>query len=448
MEIIQGQKKLRQGYTTGSCATAATKGALCMVLRGEYIDKISIDTPKGVRLQIPVYRLSLDPDGALIPSKAEGSEPGKLKSATCSVIKDAGDDPDVTNGLHIFSRVTASYDEFREPFMEYGHQPYECELEVSGRNVKVYIRGGRGVGLVTKKGLSCDVGKSAINPVPRAMMVKEIKAVLGNTHISDLPKQIWVEIEVQNGQQTALKTFNPKLGIIGGISILGTSGIVEPMSEKALVDTIKTEINQFAQLNMYDGAESENVKPMLVCPGNYGQDYARNELGLDLDKGVKCSNYIGETLDYSSYLKIPKILLVGHGGKLIKLAAGVMNTHSSTADGRQEIIASHSAIQGADVETLKDIMRAISIEEMVDIMIRDDASKNQPGRTACRNLSQKTFESIEKKIREHIDHRTRKQIQVEYIIFTKAHGILIQSSGARDMISQLGYQDGGQFTGA
>lgn len=447
MEIIQGQKKLRQGYTTGSCATAATKAALCMLLTGEDIDKIGIDTPKGVRLQIPVYRLSLDSDGALIPSKPEGAGLGNLKSAACSVIKDAGDDPDVTNGLHIFSRVTVSDDETQALSMKYDHQPYECELEVSGKNLKIYISGGRGVGLVTKKGLSCDVGKSAINPVPRAMMLKEIKAVLDHTAINDLPRQIWVEIEVQNGEQTALKTFNPKLGIIGGISILGTSGIVEPMSEKALVDTIKTEIKQFAQLNMHDGAKSETVKPMLVCPGNYGQDFARNELGIDLDKGVKCSNYLGETLDYSCYLKIPKILLVGHGGKLIKLAAGVMNTHSSTADGRQEIIASHSALQGADIETLKDIMEAISIEEMVDIMIRHDTSENQPGRSVSGNLSQRTFESIEQKIREHIDHRTRKQVQVEYIIFTKAHGILIQSSGARDMISQLGDQECGQYTG-
>lgn len=448
MEVIQGQKKLKKGHTTGSCAAASSKAALQMILTSEEVSSIVIDTPKGVRLKLPVHKLGLDSNGELTAMEPEFSEDGNLKSVSCSVVKDAGDDPDVTDKLNIISKVTLSMDAAESVKMKYVQKPYEYIIESQGKDIKVNIIGGSGVGLVTRKGLSCDVGKSAINPVPRSMIIKEIKAVIDKEKPQVCPAVIWVEIQAQNGEQTALKTFNPKLGIIGGISILGTSGIVEPMSEKALIDTIKVEINQFAQLNIYEGMERETVKPMLVCPGNYGQDFAKNELGLDLDRGVKCSNYIGETLDYSCYLKIPKILLVGHGGKLIKVAAGVMNTHSSAADARQEIIASHSAVQGAGVETLKNIMKAISIEEMVDIMIRHDASEGQMGITGSGNFSQRTFESIEKKIREHIDHRTRKQVQVEYIIFTKAHGILIQSSGARDMISQLGNQESGQLAGA
>lgn len=431
MEIIQGQKKLKKGHTTGSCAAAASKAALQTILTGKEVSIIVIDTPKGIKLKLPVHRLGLDSDGELSVMEPEFSKTG-LKSVSCSVVKDAGDDPDVTDKLHIVSKVTVSMDETYIPDMSYEQEAYEYAVEALGKTVKVNIIGGSGVGLVTRRGLNCDVGKCAINPVPRSMILKELKAVMENA-VDDVPKQIWVEIGVENGPDTALKTFNPKLGIRGGISILGTSGIVEPMSEKALVDTIKVEIDQFVRLNLEDGQDRDTVKPMLICPGNYGQDFARNELGLDLDKGVKCSNFIGEMLDYSCYFKIPKLLIVGHGGKLIKLAAGVMNTHSASADGRQEIIASHGAIQGADRQTLMALMDAVSMEEMVELMKKFEAS----GGPQSEGFVERTFESIETKIREHIDHRTRKQIQVEYVIFTKADGILIQSSGARDLINQL-----------
>ena len=258
------------------------------------------------------------------------------------------------------------------------------------------------------------------------MITNSVMEAFTENNISEFPKQIWIEIEVENGEETAKKSFNPKLGIMGGISILGTSGIVEPMSEKALVDTIKTEINQFAQLNLKTLRDMEHMKPMLVCPGNYGQDYAKSELGIDLEKAVKCSNYIGEMLDYSCYLNIPKILLVGHAGKLVKLASGVMNTHSSIADSRHEVMVAHSALNGACVDTLKQIMEAISIEEMIDIL-----------NSESENLGLKTFDSIEKKIREHIDHRTKQKIQVEYIIFTKTHKSIIYSSGAFKFLKEI-----------
>ncbi|MGB5823296.1 MAG: cobalt-precorrin-5B (C(1))-methyltransferase CbiD [Proteocatella sp.] len=435
MELIQGQKKLKKGHTTGSCAAAASKAALQTILTGKEVSIIVIDTPKGVRLNLQVHKLGIDADCNLRESKLWISDSKNVKSYECSVIKDAGDDPDVTHGLNISSRVTVSYGG-EEPEMERDHHPYEYVIRARGKDIFVNITGRSGVGVVTKKGLSCDVGKSAINPVPRSMIIKELGSLLKEEGLELYPDRIWVEISVENGQQTALKTFNPKLGIIGGISILGTSGIVEPMSEKALVDTIKTEMNQFVTLNMADGKASETVKPMLVCPGNYGLDFAREVLELDLEKGVKSSNYIGEVLDYACYLKIPNILLVGHGGKLIKLAAGVMNTHSAMADGRQEVIASHSAIKGADIPTLEAIMEAISIEETVDIMKAYEATEDEKSGKA-QNFCSRTFDSIEKKIRGHIDHRTKNQVGVEYIVFTKAHGILIESDGAREMMSQL-----------
>ena len=412
--VVQGQKSLRRGYTTGSCSAAATKAALLMMMSGERCETVRIDTPKGIELSLEVSDQEYSPCEAL-----------------CSITKDAGDDPDATHGLRIFSRVSRSSGsggrENTEPLetavlAEAGPLPYEEQLEISGVTVNVHITGGRGVGVVTRGGLSCDVGKSAINPVPRRMILKSVKDVLENIETELIPDFLNIEISAENGEETAKKTFNPKLGIVGGISILGTSGIVEPMSEKALVDTIRTEIKQFAELN----GSGFPVPPMLVCPGNYGQDYARDVLGIDLESGVKCSNYIGEMLDYSCWLGIPKILLIGHAGKLIKIAAGVMNTHSSSADGRQEVIASHGAMLGMEPSAVRDIMNAISAEEMTDIL-----------RNQGEGFAQKVFDSIGNKIKEHIDHRTRGKLQVEFIVFTKIHGTLIKSAGADQMLKDL-----------
>ena len=419
--VVQGQRSLRRGYTTGSCSAAATKAALLMMMGGERCDTVRIDTPKGIELSLEVSDQEYSPCEAL-----------------CSITKDAGDDPDATHGLRIFSRVSRSS-------CSTGPLPYEEQLEISGVSVKVHITGGRGVGVVTRGGLSCDVGKSAINPVPRRMILKSVKDVFENMEPELIPDFLHIEISAENGEETAKKTFNPKLGIVGGISILGTSGIVEPMSEKALVDTIRTEIKQFAELSgikreadhepQGDDASDLNavedglgfpVPPMLVCPGNYGQDYARDVLGIDLESGVKCSNYIGEMLDYSCWLGIPKILLIGHAGKLIKIAAGVMNTHSSSADGRQEVIASHGAMLGMEPSAVRDIMNAISAEEMTDIL-----------RNQGEEFAQKVFDSIGTKIKEHIDHRTRGKLQVEFIVFTKIHGTLIKSGGADQMLKDL-----------
>ena len=419
--VVQGQRSLRRGYTTGSCSAAATKAALLMMMSGERCETVRIDTPKGIELSLEVSDQEYSPCEAL-----------------CSITKDAGDDPDATHGLRIFSRVSRISSST-------GPLPYEEQLEISGVSVKVHITGGRGVGVVTRGGLSCDVGKSAINPVPRRMILKSVKDVFENMEPELIPDFLHIEIRAENGEETAKKTFNPKLGIVGGISILGTSGIVEPMSEKALVDTIRTEIKQFAELsgikreadhepqgedasdlNAVEDSLGFPVPPMLVCPGNYGQDYARDVLGIDLESGVKCSNYIGEMLDYSCWLGIPKILLIGHAGKLIKIAAGVMNTHSSSADGRQEVIASHGAMLGMEPSAVRDIMNAISAEEMTDIL-----------RNQGEEFAQKVFDSIGTKIKEHIDHRTRGKLQVEFIVFTKIHGTLIKSGGADQMLKDL-----------
>ncbi len=396
MVIVQGQKQLRRGYTTGTTATGATKYALSLLsealgdetIRREkkhFAKKISkesdeiieydaevmpIKTIKGITVSVEIKNYSL--------MECENG----LLGAWATAVKESGDDPDVTHQAEITSTVyfVERTMENLLPIEENCPHKYLYALNLSDKNneeleadeaigltgdfVPIGIVGGKGVGYVSKKGLAPKKGYSAINPMPRQMILTAIAEVLSQSPtLQTMAKRFLLvaEISVKDGEQIAQKTFNPKIGILGGISILGTSGIVEPMSEQALVDTIRTELRQFKEL--------ETSKPLLMCPGNYGQDYARRTLKLDLEKSVKISNFVGEALDYSVYLGIERILFVGHAGKLIKLAASVMNTHSAYADGRQEVMASHAALFGAKRETLQKIMDSISIEEMLDALM-------------------------------------------------------------------------------
>ena len=192
--------------------------------------------------------------------------------------------------------------------------------------VRIELMAGEGVGVVTKPGLNCPVGKPAINPVPRSMIFHQAERACRESGFQGCIK---LSVSVPGGKEQAEKTFNPRLGILGGISILGTSGMVEPMSERALLETIGLELRQ----KRLAGCER-----LILTPGNYGTAFLRDHLGIELDQAVKCSNFIGDTLDLAVQEKLCQVLLVGHGGKLIKLAAGVMNTHSSAADGRMEVL--------------------------------------------------------------------------------------------------------------
>ena len=198
-------KKLRKGFTTGTCAAAAAGGAALLLLSegSQLPDKIPVITPKGIKLCLQAEESRLEDQGA---------------SALCCVKKDSGDDPDVTDGALIWARA---------------------EL-LPQQEEQILIKGGTGVGRVTKPGLACNVGEAAINPVPRAMIKEAVSHVMRTFGYEG---SLNIEISVPQGEELAKKTFNPKLGITGGISILGTSGIVEPMSEQALIDTIKVEIN-------------------------------------------------------------------------------------------------------------------------------------------------------------------------------------------------------------
>lgn len=373
LTVYRGTETLRRGWTTGSCAAAASQAAAILLLTGSAPAEIRLLTPGGVTFNLPVEQASLH-DG----------------EAVCVVRKDAGDDPDITNGVLISSAVRRA-------------------------DSGIVIDGGSGVGRVTRPGLAEPVGEAAINPGPRA----QIKAALGRAaQENGYEGGFSVVISVENGEELALQTYNSHLGIIGGISILGTSGIVEPMSEKALVDTICLEM---------DSLYAAGQRVAFLCPGNYGADFARDTLGLDLERAVKCSNFIGEAFDHAAYRGYPEILLVGHAGKLVKMAAGVMNTHSSVADARQEIFTAHAALCGAPRETLEGLMAAISVDACVELL--DEV-----------NLRQPVLSRIGREMENRIALRMKGQARVEFIMFTGKYGVLAESAGARTLCERLKLQ--------
>jgi cobalt-precorrin-5B (C1)-methyltransferase len=217
-----------------------------------------------------------------------------------------------------------------------------------------------------------------------------------------------VTVSIPEGEKLAEKTFNPRLGIEGGLSVLGTSGIVRPMSEAALVDTIRAQLNQ---------CKSEGAEHLLLSPGSYGAEFCRSALGLELEGSVQCSNYIGETLDYAALLGFSSLLLVGHVGKLVKVAAGVMNTHSRVADARLETLAAHAALSGASRETVGQMMRSVTTDAALDILKEE-------------RLLEPVMESVTAAIGAHLRHRGGERMQVEAIVFSNAHGLLGQTPGA------------------
>ena len=305
--VWKDQKQLRRGYTTGSCSAAAAKAAAGMLLGKEELKTVSLKTPAGLILYLEVEEIQRT-----------------AASVSCAIRKDSGDDPDVTNGALVFATVSTDKAEFLK---EKDKTWFEDERGL-------YLTGGEGVGRVTRKGLEQKPGQAAINRVPRDMIFSAVAEQKERYHFHE---PLYIEISVPKGAEIAERTFNPRLGIEGGISILGTSGIVEPMSEKALLDTILLEMKML---------RDSGHRYCYVVPGNYGSDFLTEQLGYDPAMAVKCSNYIGDTLDLAVQLGMEGILLVGHIGKLVKVAAGVMNTHSRQADCRMEVLASHASDGG------------------------------------------------------------------------------------------------------
>ena len=374
-------KGLRLGFTTGSCAAAASKAAAYMLLTGRKKDTISIETPKGIRF-----------DAQIVDIERQETY------VRCAVIKDGGDDPDVTTGAHIVSTVRL----------------------LSGATPFVVVEGGKGVGRVTLPGLDQKPGAAAINHVPREMITKEVLEVC---NICDYKGGLSVEISVPEGEELASKTFNPRLGIKGGISILGTSGIVEPMSSQALLDTIRTELNQKKALGATVAA---------VSPGNYGLDFMRQTYGYDLDKSVKCSNFIGDTIDMAADIGFEKFLLTGHIGKLIKVSGGIMNTHSKEGDCRMELLAAAAVKAGCRLETVSAILNAAVTEEGVRL-IEQDGKRTE----AMSYVMERIMFYLDKRATEASQRTAQGKMEIGCIMYSNDFGLLAESSNAQALLSEL-----------
>lgn len=369
MYRIVNNRRMRCGHTTGTCAAAASKAAAEALLTHRMVQTVSISTPKGIVLDLPVEDITVDGD-----------------SVRCAVRKDGGDDIDATDGLLIYATVSRT-------------------------DGGIEIDGAEGVGRVTRKGLDQPVGNAAINRVPRQMITEALTDVMSATGYSGGLKTV---ISVPKGIETAKRTFNPRLGIEGGISILGTSGIVEPMSETALIDTIKTEM----RMRVANGAHT-----LLVVPGNYGKDFTDNISGIDPEFAVKCSNFIGDMLDYAVELKAD-VLLVSNLGKLVKVAGGIMNTHSRNADCRMEILAANTALAGGSMESVKRIMDCISTDDALDVIESE-------------GLIGKVSERLMDRIEFYMNHRTGGSICTGAILFSSVYGLLGKTSAADELIGKI-----------
>ena len=370
--ITKDGKKLRRGYTTGSCAAAASKAAAIMLLDGKMLETVYLMTPRGIGLTLTVQEIER-----------------KENSVSCGIIKDSGDDPDVTNGMTVYSLV------------EKTDKPHEIRID-----------GGEGIGRVTKPGLDQPVGNAAINSTPRRMITEELRQVCEDYGYSG---GLRVTISAPAGVEIAKKTFNPRLGIVGGLSILGTTGIVEPMSDEAVVETIRTELSMRA-------ASGKTV--VLFTPGNYGADYIKNELHINPEISVTTSNFIGDAFALAAEFGFKGALLVGHIGKLIKVAGGMFNTHSRYGDCRMEIFASHAGMCGASADMVRRIMDSAMTDDMLAIL--EEAG-----------LRQTVMDSIMNRMHFHLTHRPVGNMTVGAATFSNVHGILGKTENTDTLLEKI-----------
>lgn len=374
--VIRSQKKMRYGYTTGSCAAAACKGAAEILFGRKKISAVKLMTPKGIPLTLQLQDIQI------------GEE-----MVSCAVQKDAGDDPDTTNGLLIYASVKKT-----------------DGSDADGPAITV--EGGDGVGRVTRPGLAQKVGEAAINPVPREMIQKAAREICSKYGYEG---GLSVVISVPGGEETAKKTFNPRLGIQGGISILGTTGIVEPMSEKALIESIRVEMKQHLAM----GEEY-----LLMTPGNYGEQYLKEHMQLPFQKNIKCSNYVGETIDMAVDMGVKGILFISHIGKFVKVAAGIMNTHSHSADARMEVLTANALRAGAGLSCARKILECTTTDDALGVLESE-------------KILEKTMEQITNRIQFYLDHRSYEQILLGAVIFSQTYGYLGQTPNAAELIKRL-----------
>ena len=371
--VRSGQKLLRCGYTTGTCAALGAAGAARLLLTGRTPDSVVLRTPKGLVVEVaPLFC-------RLTAARAE-----------CAIEKDGGDDVDVTTGLAIVATV-----------------------ELRPESPDICIDGGVGVGRVTKPGLDQPVGAAAINHVPRQMITDALRREAAS---ADYHGGFAVTLSIPEGEAVAKRTFNPHIGVTGGLSILGTSGIVEPMSQQAILDTIQLEMNQAA-------LRAGNPKRLILAPGNYGLDYLHETYpDFAAIPVVKTSNFIGDTLDMAASAGFEEVLLVGHVGKLVKVAGGILNTHSHTADCRTELFCTHAALCGAGRDTCAALYDAATTDACLDIL--DAAGLRAP-----------VLESLLQAIQLHLDRRAADAFRVGAVLFSNQHGPLGLTPTAQELLN-------------
>ncbi|AMH20136.1 cobalt-precorrin-5B (C(1))-methyltransferase [Hafnia paralvei] len=305
-------KSYRKGYTTGSCATAAAKVAALMALRQQVINQVSIVTPSGITLRLNVEQ-------PLICGQ----------QASAAIRKDGGDDVDATHGMLIFAQVA---------------------LNDSG---SITIGGGEGVGTVTRKGIGLPIGSAAINRTPRQTIEQAVREVIGPERGAD------IVIFAPEGEERAQKTYNGRLGILGGISIIGTTGIVTPMSEESWKRSLALELEM---------KRAQGMASVILVPGNHGERFVQEHMQIDAERVVTMSNFVGYMLQEAQRLGFQHVVLVGHLGKLIKVAAGIFHTHSHIADGRMETLVARLALLGAPHEFLRAVFECSTTEAAMELI--------------------------------------------------------------------------------
>lgn len=304
------------GVTTGTVATACSLAALDAILDTSDIACVKVETPKKT-LDIII------------------DECKKLSSTKAYAVahKNPYNDPDVTVDLAIVSTVEL--------------------VDKTDEDVNVTITGGEGVGKITKPGLQIPVGEYAINPVPRRMIIKNLQDQVPEGRVAK------VTISIPEGEKIAKKTMNPKLGIVGGISVLGTTGIARSMSSEAYKNSIVTQ---------FDVALASNLDNLVFVPGNIGEKLALKNLDITKQQVIQTGNYVGFMFEEAEKRGITEFTFFGHIGKLIKVAGGIFNTKHAVADGRREIMVSHAALCGAPQKDLQRLFDSKTTDDMMDIL--------------------------------------------------------------------------------
>lgn len=397
---------MRYGFTTGSCAAAAAKAAAWMLLTGKEKQTITISTPKGI-----AYTAQLEETERM------------QERVSCAVRKDSGDDPDITNGVLVCAAVSCLPAVLQSDDCNQNEDGSIRKDQIGNEGPKkqtkdgsIIIKGGEGIGRVTCPGLEQPVGAAAINRVPREMIQREVQEVC---RLADYNGSLLVEISIPGGRELAAKTFNPRLGIVDGLSVLGTSGIVEAMSSKALLDTIRVELRV---------KRAAGLRKIAVSPGNYGQDYLRRNWNYDLDKSVKCSNFIGDTLDMAAEEGFEEVLLLGHIGKLIKLSGGIMNTHSKEGDCRMELLAAAAIRAGVPERLLPCLLNCLTTEQAVALL------------GSC-GKQEEVMRIVMEQAMFYLKKRAAGRLEVQCMMYSQEAGELARSEGAAAVLAYLTKQE-------